>query len=65
MKDYRVDFVNPETGRRNHKDFVTLKGAKKFIDSIGRDDYIVKQYNPWTCNFESLPYETIENMIKN
>jgi len=62
MKDFRVDFVNPDTGKRNHRDFTTLKGAMRFIDSIGRDDCIIKQYSPWTCTFEPLPQAALKNI---
>ena len=36
MKNYRVDYINGKTGRRNHKDYVTQRGAMKFVNYLGR-----------------------------
>lgn len=60
MKNYRVDYISGNTGLRNHRDFATLKGALKFVDSIGRNDCLVKQYSPWSLCFEPLPNEALE-----
>ena len=54
MKDYRVYFINGHTGRRSHKDFVTLKGAMSFASRIGLDSCIVQQYNPQTFTFDNI-----------
>lgn len=52
MKNYRVDYINGKTGRRNHKDYATQRGAMKFVDYLGRDNCILKKYNESTYEFD-------------
>lgn len=42
MKNYRVDYINGKTGRRNHKDYVTQRGAMKFVNYLGRENCVLK-----------------------
>ena len=62
MKDFRVMFINTETGKRNHRDFATLKGALRFLDKLGRDDCIVSQYSYSTLYFEPISYDIVCDM---
>ncbi len=59
MKDYRINFVNSETGKRNRKDFSTLKGVVSFANKCGRDDCLITKYNPNTFEFEPIDYNEI------
>lgn len=63
MKNYRVDYINGKTGRRNHKDYVTQRGAMKFVNYLGRENCVLKKYNERTCTFD-IVFDNEEGRIK-
>lgn len=59
-----MDFINQEKGKRNHRDYATLKNAAKFANSLGCDNYAIKKYSYKTSCFEYMDEEEVRDVMK-
>ena len=60
METYRVDYQNERTARKNHRDFLTLDGAVKFMKRAGTGYRFLKRQDKVTGAFEPVDSETTE-----